>query len=332
MKKIWIIILLVLIGCTNVTEENLIEEKTSTSFFAMDTFMTVTLLEGNNKVLDEIETFVINLDNKWSHTNENSEIHKINTEKNATLSDDTIEILRFSYNLSEKTQGDFDISIYPIVCEWGFINSDYKVPTQDKIDEILQNLSYKNIEIIDNDVKIGENTEITLGAIAKGYVADEIVRILKENKVTSAVIDLGGNVHVLGVKADGSNWNVGIRDPIDAQGVIGVVSTTEKAVVTSGGYERFFEENNEIYWHIMNPHTGYPAKNGIISTTIVADEGIYADALSTTLFVMGVDKAIEFYQEHRDFDFVIITENSAYVTENLKDNFVSNLSNVEIVN
>ncbi len=332
MKKSCFLACLLLAGCASSSPTVSNEpEQLSTTFFAMDTYMTINLSTGNTSALKEIEAYVIALDDKWSNTKNDSEITKLNTKKSGRLSQDTLDLLTYAKDLSQKTNGDFDITVYPIVHEWGFTTSEYNVPSKNVLASLLQHVDYTNVHIDGDQVTLSGDTEITLGSLAKGYVADEIVAILESHDISTAIIDLGGNVHAHGPKADGTDWMIGIRDPIENEGLCAAVAVADKAVVTSGGYERFFQVDDQRYWHIINPHTGYPVNNGILSTTIIADDGMYADALSTALFAMGVDRAIAFYQEHKDFDFILITDSTMYITEGLNFSLQSAQRNVVII-
>ena len=175
--------------------------------------------------------------------------------------------------------------------------------------------------------------KIDLGAIAKGYTSSKIIDIFKENNIKSGMVTLGGNVQVLGKKPDGSLWKVGIQNPISESEYLGVLQTSDKAVITSGGYERNFTKNGKTYHHILDPSNGYPANNGLTSVTIISSDGTLADALSTSLFVMGKDKAIDFYKKSNyNFDFILYTsDNKLIISDGIEDIFFSNLD-IEVVN
>ena len=169
--------------------------------------------------------------------------------------------------------------------------------------------------------------KIDLGGIAKGYTSSRIMDIFKENGITSGLVNLGGNVQALGTKTDGSNWRVAVQSPDDTEDYLGVLSIQDKAVITSGGYERYFEQDGVTYHHIIDPKTGYPAKNGLVSVTIVSSDGTLADGLSTSLFIMGEEKAAEFWKAHsNEFEAIFVTDDGTiYVTEGLKDSFTTDL-------
>ena len=167
--------------------------------------------------------------------------------------------------------------------------------------------------------------KIDLGGIAKGYTSARIRDIFKKNGIESGLVNLGGNVQALGTKTDGNNWRVAVQSPDDTEDYLGVLSIRDKAVITSGGYERYFEQDGVTYHHIIDPKTGYPAESGLSSVTIVSDDGTLADGLSTALFIMGKDKAESFWRAHSDkFEAVLVTDDGTiYVTEGLKGSFTT---------
>lgn len=308
-------------GCSN----KLDLEKYSDSIFAMDTYMTIDLYGENAvKAADDIESKINKLEKMWSTTIEGSEIYRINNSSNneTVISPETEDILNFVLNMSEKTEGALDISLYPIIKEWGFTTGDYKIPTNEEIAELLKNVDYSNIKINDNKVIVPDNMEIDLGAVGKGYTGDIAVNIAKNNGIKSGLINLGGNVCAIGKKPDGSNWKIGLKSPF-SDGNIGVLEISDCSVVTSGNYEKFFQDKNgKKYCHIINPETGLPVDNGLASVTVIGNEGKLCDALSTALFVMGYDKAINYWKQNTDFEMIIITQNKKiFITEGIENNF-----------
>ena len=181
-------------------------------------------------------------------------------------------------------------------------------------------MGYENIKMNGNKITLSQGMSIDLGGIAKGYTGDCVMEAMTEYGVESALINLGGNVQTLGTKPDGSMWKIAIQDP-ESDGTIGTLSVSDAAVITSGGYQRYFEENGTKYHHIINPKTGYPADSGLLSVTIVSDKGITGDGLSTALFVMGTSDAIAFWQEYGDFEAVLITKDDIYITSGLENAF-----------
>ena len=174
----------------------------------------------------------------------------------------------------------------------------------------------------ENVVILPDGMQLELGAVGKGYTADIISELLKGQGVTSALLDLGGNIQAVGTKPDGSDWRIGLKNP-EGEGSLGVLSISDCAVVTSGNYERYFTgEDGKIYGHIIDPKTGRPAESGLLSVTVIAPEGKLCDALSTSLFVMGCDKAAEYWREYQDFEMILITEDGEiHLTEGIKDKF-----------
>ena len=170
-----------------------------------------------------------------------------------------------------------------------------------------------------------DGVQIDFGGIAKGYTSSRIMDIYREKGVTSGLVNLGGNAQVFGTKPDGSLWRVAVQSPDSEDEYLGVLETKDKAIITSGGYERYFEKDGVTYHHIIDPSTGYPAENGLISVTIVSADGTLADGLSTSLFVMGKDKAIDYWKAHSDeFDMILLTDDEKlYVSEGIKDSFIS---------
>ncbi len=316
------------------------QNEASEEIFAMDTVMDVTAY-GNNAddaveaAIDEIER----LDSVLSTGDENSDIAKINANSGGELGEDAGYLVEKSLELYKETDGAFDIAIYPVMEAWGFTTQEFKVPDDNELLEKLKltDASKINYDSKERSISFGiDGMEIDLGGIAKGYTSSRIMEIFKDYNVDSGLVNLGGNVQAYGTKTDGSNWRVAIKNPDtaddDTDDYIGILSIADKAVITSGGYERYFEQDGKTYHHIIDPSTGYPAENGLISVTIVSDDGTLADGLSTSLFIMGKDKAVEFWKTHSDeFDAVLVADDGTiYVTEGIKDSFTSD-GTVEIV-
>ena len=314
-----------LTACQN-SDEN---KKVSKDIFAMDTYMTVTAYgknaeNGVNKAVDEINR----LETVLSAEKQESDIYKLNETGSGTLSTDTKNIVSRALEINKTTNGAFDISIYPLMVKWGFTTQKYNVPSKNEISKLLKDVDSSKI-IFDEksgNIKLKENMKIDLGGIAKGYTSSRVMQIFKECGVTSGLVSLGGNVQALGTKTDGTAWQIAIENPDKSSDYIGVVSVKDKAVITSGGYERYFEKNGKTYHHILDPETGYPAESGVKSVTIVSDDGTLADALSTSLFVMGKEKALDYWREHKnEFDTVLVEDNGDItITGGLEKIFKSN--------
>lgn len=307
------------------------DESISQDIFAMDTYMTVTAFGSHaQEAVDQAVAEINRLDTLLSTGSADSEVSKINQGLETNLSEDTTYLLSRSLELYDSTDHVFNIAVYPLMEAWGFTSGNYRVPDQSTLDDLL---TYTDVSKINFNQKAAsvdfdmEGMKVDLGGIAKGYTSTRIMDIYKACGVTSGLVNLGGNVQVLGAKTDGSAWRIGIQDPQDSESYLGALSIVDKAVITSGGYERYFEQDGKTYHHIIDPATGYPAENGLISVTIVSVDGTLADGLSTSLFIMGKDKAIDYWQAHSDeFDMILMDDaRSMYVSEGIADDFVSDL-------
>ena len=299
------------------------QKKSSQSFTAMNTFMTVSLYSSSAKKGREVCTLVQKrieeLEGLLSTTLPYSEVYNINHSGDlpSSLSPDLQSLLDFSLELYQKTGGAFNPALYPVIREWGFTTGDYKVPSEEKIKELLAHTDFSKFY---EDCKI----ELDFGAVGKGYAADQAVSLLQDNGIKSALLDFGGNIQALGTKPDGSLWKIGIKNPWDG-GVACALSLESKAVVTSGGYERYFEKDGQKYIHIFDPASGHPSQSDLESVTIICESGKYADALSTALFVMGSDAAIDWWRANPDFDFILITKSGSLLYSEELEGFIEPL-------
>lgn len=292
------------------------------TFFAMDTVMTLRLYEGGDEnTLDQAEARVRELEAQWSVTEENSEICALNRGGRAELSPETAELLGAALDMCRRTDGALDISTYPVLRAWGFTTGEYSVPGGEAIAALLPLVDYGRVALEAGAAALPPGMEIDLGSVAKGYTGDALAALLKQGGAASALLDLGGNIQAVGSKPDGSPWRVAVRDPA-GDGSVGVVEVVDQAVVTSGGYERYFEEDGVRYWHIIDPATGWPARSGLASVTVVGESGLLCDGLSTALFVMGREGALEHWRQHRDFEAVLVSEDgSVTITAGLEGRF-----------
>lgn len=312
--------MLLLSGCDE--KQNDASLKSSVSFFALDTYITVTAYgENAERAANASKELIETLEKLWSVTDQNSEVYAANHNGTAGLSDDTAELVRFALDMCDTTDGALDISLYPVLTAWGFTKEEHRVPSDVELTALLENVGYDRITLDGNKLTVPHNMQIDLGSVGKGYAGDLAAKNIRENGVTSALLDLGGNIQTIGAKPDGSTWKIGVRSPF-GDGSFATVSVKDKAVITSGGYERYFEENGEVYWHILDPKTGKPAHSGLLSVTVIGDEGRLCDSLSTSLFVMGIDRAEQLWKERMDFDFIAVSEKGdIYITEGIKNDF-----------
>ncbi len=304
------------------------QESATAEIFAMDTYMTVTAYgSAAEEAVAAAEEEINRLDALLSTGIETSEIAMLNNSggETVTLSEDTAVLVEEALALYEHTNGAFNIAVYPLMEAWGFTTQEFRVPEASEIAELLAYTDASKIEYNSEtkEITLPEGVQIDLGGIAKGYTSAKVATIMKEYGISSAMINLGGNVQVLGSKTDGSDWRVAVQDPEDSDAMLGVLSVSDKAIITSGGYERYFEEDGITYHHILDPETGYPADNGVSSVTIISENGMLADGLSTSLFIMGEEKAAEYWQSHTDeFDYILVTEDGImYVSEGIADSY-----------
>lgn len=308
----------------------------------MDDFITSEEFLFNTKVFQKISTenvdaelilrksteIMKNLEILLSFYNDNSDVSRINKNAGkdfAKVSADTFEIVKKSIYYSKLTNGLFDITIAPLVKMWGVCSHNPKVISQENIDKILPLVDYNDILLDENKLKImlnKKNQKIDLGGIAKGYIADLIIDFYKKNHVKSAIINLGGNIKVLGRKNITDLWKVGIYKPIKhSMDIICSLDIENLSIVTSGIYERAFINNNTLYHHILNPYTGYPAKTDIASITIVNKSSLLCDGIATPLLIMGSLKASQFMKNHNVEGILITTNNKIIISKGLLNKF-----------
>lgn len=309
------VLLLSFCGCTD-------NRKTTRQFFSMDTVMELTAFGPKAEAaLDAAEAEVYRLDGLLSVGQPGSEIAKLNAEGRA-VSEETAELIAAALEQARWTEGAFDPTLYPAVDAWGFFSGDYRVPGEAELQALLADTGWEAVQVSGISVTLPEGFAIDLGGIGKGYAGLRVKQILQERGISSALISLGGNISALGSKPDGSPWIIAVQDP-EGEGYLGTLEICDQCVITSGGYQRFFEENGVRYWHILDPETGKPARSGMVSVSIVSDDDTAADALSTALFVMGPARAERFWRENPGcFEAVWLTEDGGlFVTEGLKDRF-----------
>lgn len=313
-------------------------ESSESEIFALDTAITLKVYGSKRvEVLKKLENKINELDDMLSTGKETSEVSRLNRSGEAVLSPTMANLIMRSKAIYNKTDGLFDITIYPLMELWGFSTKNYKVPSGKEIAEKLKLVGFDKIDFNEETRKISfknKGMEIDFGGIGKGYITDELVKILIDEKVESAIINLGGNVFGFRKKPDGSLWNIAIRDPNEPDKYMAAIRLEDSAVITSGGYERYFEENGIIYHHILDPRTGKPSDSGLKSVSIISKDGTLADALSTSLFIMGEEKAVKYWKENgNDFDILLMTkDNRLLVSVGIKDKIISDNYKIEVIN
>ncbi|NJD03961.1 MAG: FAD:protein FMN transferase [Ruminiclostridium sp.] len=293
------------------------------TFYSLGTLIRLKLYGGDSRsAIEEAQERIFEIDDKMSAFKRDSEITKINDNAGGPareVSEDTLFVIRKAVWYSKLSSGAFDPTIRPLVNLWGIRTEHAKIPDEKEIHEALSLVNYKDIIIDEKNhtVKLNNaNQSIDLGSIAKGYAADETADIFHKNGVESAIIDLGGNILALGNKPpDGTEWEIGIQDPWGARGdYIGAVKVINKSVVTSGSYEKYFSSSGKRYHHILDPRTGYPSENGLVSVTIISDFSIDGDALSTCIYIMGIEKGMKLIKSLEGLECILVTEDRRILT------------------
>ena len=274
------------------------ESEPSRSEFVLNTVCTITLYDGGKPaVYREIFARLREIEDRMSVYSIGGDVNEINKSagiKAVKVNGDVFEVIKTALRYAKLSDGAFDPTVEPLVSLWGIAGENPRVPAGEEIEEALALVNWRDIELNEENGTVflkRSGMALDLGAIAKGYAADEAARIIRKAGVKRAIIDLGGNILTVGEKKDRSPWKIGIQDPLDSRGVyIGIVEVGEKTVVTSGVYERFFVADGIQYHHIFSPKDGCPVRNGLLSVSIIADASIDGDALSTSAFVLGYDR------------------------------------------
>ncbi len=298
-------------------------EPVSASRMLLGTTCVITILDMKEpsdaeKVLNESFAVIDELEKRVSVHISDSEISTLNRERSARLSPDSLAIIDKALSIAEESDGRFDPTVGRLVDLWDIGGESPRVPMQEEIDSALKSIGYRSVDRLegwegDNIILRNSRTRLDLGGIAKGHAADLVSHILKSGGVNSAIINLGGNVQLVGSKPDGSEWKIGIQKPDESRGeFMGILKTRETAVVTSGIYERFFFWEGKRYHHILDTSDGYPVDNGLESLTVICGSSTEADGLSTALFAMGMEKAAEYAEGRDDLDIIAVNRNKEF--------------------
>ncbi len=289
-----LVLLATLTSCKSDTDTSSISD----SQFKFNTIMTITLYGYNDKnIFNEIWTEFDKMESLYSANLDSSDVSKFNTNKSTSpikMPKGIVDMVQRANVYSKATDGKFDLTIEPVVKLWGISTETPRVPKQEEIDIALPHVNYNNLiaDTQNNTLqKSDPDLHIDLGGIAKGYAADQMAAFLKNKGIDRAILNLGGNIYAIGSKAANTPWNVGIQNPFEPSGdVVGIIKASEKSIVTSGSYERFFEQDGKTYHHILNTTTGYPVENELISVSIISDLSVEGDILSTSTFSLGLDE------------------------------------------
>lgn len=283
--------------------------------------------KNDNYAIEAGKVELKRIEETFSVYNKSSEIGHLNE-----ISGDFFKVSKESFWLIDKstfysniTEGFFDITIRPLVKLWSIGKDNFNIPRDREIKKTKNLVNYKAIELNKSslEIRLYKNQELDLGAIAKGYAADKVKDIFINLGITSAIINLGGNIVLIGSKESKEPWTIGIQNPFGERGdYIGTIRLIDKSIVTSGCYERFSIRNNEIYSHIINPKTGYPISGEILSISIVSHKSIDGDGLSTGLYILGIEKSLEILNR-LNLEGIFITKNfEVILTNGIKDKFI----------
>lgn len=299
MKKLLLLnIIFCLLLCSGCEADNTQKKQVTVSGFMLNTYVSITLYGTDD---EELAAGALELCSQYeqifSRTIPDSDLSQLNTAKEITLAnEDLYKLIDIGLYYGRLTDGALDITIEPLISLWNVTGSSPHVPDTQQIEEYISYVNYKNVALADENhrITLKNQASLDLGAIAKGYIADKIREFLIENGVTHGIISLGGNILCIQNKPDGSDFIIGIRKPFDEAAATALtLKINNMSVVTSGTYERYFTENNHIYHHIIDPGTGYPSESGLISVTIISEDSVVGDCLSTACLIMGEEKALK---------------------------------------
>lgn len=351
-KSAFILLSLVLAGALAVTACNSNKDSSSTSaettngakvstdggtksleqtFYIYDTIVNIKVFGDKvaQKNMDDIQQMLERMDKEFSRTKQDGELYAVNRaagKEAVAVSDETLDIVKLSLKYAEEMDGLFDPTIGPLVDLWNIGNGGDHVPPQAEIDKAKAMTNYKDVIVDDKakTVKLAkEGMVLDMGGIGKGYAADRIADYLKEQGLDSAMINLGGSsIIALGNKPNGSPWNIGLQDPDQSRGTqLGTIKIADEVIDASGVYERFFMQDGVRYHHILDPRTGFPSQNGLKSITIMSPNATDADALSTGVFLMGLEEGMKYIESlpEKVDAFFITDDNKIYATSGIRD-------------
>lgn len=329
---ILVLLMFVLSSCDQVVE---MDESISDSRYIMGTIINIqlfgtkdqSLLEGSYEIIEQIEQLM-------SLTIESSMINEMNQLEGHIMEEipeDMLYVLKKSIEFGDMSGGKFDISLEPVITLWGIGTDNPVIPSTDHLENALSRVDYRKIELDLNrrTLRMPENMSIDLGGIGKGFAADQVAEYLKSNGVKKAILNLGGNILVLGGKSDVTGFRVGVQDPYGLTNeYFGIIDLYDKALVTSGIYERNFSSEGVLYHHILDVQTGYPVDNGVAGITVITEKSIDADGLSTVLFLEGVENGLKLVESLEGVECLFVTKDkkvftsSGLAVEIVKDEFI----------
>lgn len=342
MKKIINIVIIITL-VINLTACGLTKSDSTVSLthYCLNTVVTITIYsyageEDAEDIINECFGFCNHYEKLFSRTVKDSDISKINnshgqpTEVHQVVS----KVINDSLKYSQLSNGAFDITIAPLTTLWNIEDDNPSVPSEDAIQEALKHINYQNISVEDHIVTLADpDAQLDLGGIAKGFIADKLKSYMVSEGVTSAIIDLGGNILTIGGKTSDKDFKIGIKKPFGENNTdyAATVNVSNKSVVTSGIYERYFKENDKLYHHILNTSTGYPVDNNLYSVTIISNNSEPGDALSTTAFALGLKKGKKLINNTENVEAIFITnKNKIVLTDGLEINDANEISFIDV--
>jgi thiamine biosynthesis lipoprotein len=310
-----------------VAEDEVKNVEISDSRFVLGTIVTIQIKDyGTADLLENCFELLTSIENKMSTSIMDSDVWLVNQNAGLTstkVSEETAFVIKNGIHFGELSDGHFDISIGPLVNLWKIGSDDAKVPKPQEIEDARKYVDYQKINLNQGTVSIEEGMSMDLGGIAKGYAADRVSELLIDHGVTSAIINLGGNVKVIGKKPNGNMFKIGVQNPFDGRNsYLGIISTSDMSIVSSGDYERFFIEDGIKYHHIFDKSTGYPVVTEVASVSVITPDGIKADALSTVFFSLDVDKGFELANQLGDVHLIyVLKDKTVYVSKGIDASF-----------
>lgn len=277
-----------------------------------DTIISIKIWGGDEKMLDHCKEMCSRYEQLFSRTIETSDISRINAAKGkpVEVDNETIELIEKGLYYSQLSNGSFDITIAPLSELWDIKNNPGNIPDAASIEEAKSHVDYRNVQVEENTVTLKDpDAAIDLGGIAKGFIADKLKVYLKSEGIEHGQIDLGGNLLTIGSKTDGSDFHIGIQKPFaETNEAITTVDIHDQSVVSSGTYERYFKKDGKIYHHLLDPKTGYPYDNGLLQVTIISDQSVDGDGLSTACFALGLEKGTELIESLDHVQAIFVTD------------------------
>lgn len=332
-----------LIACEEEDPRGLANEPYDRTEFLLGTVANIRVYnEGKEEALDKAFERVEELDEWFAMQNPESEISEVNRQAGiepVEVSDEVFHVMERALYYAEESDGSFDPTIGAVTSLWG-IGQDYAaVPDADELAEVLEVVDYRLVELDEENQTVylqEEGMILDLGAIAKGYITDEAARVLVEEGVNTAIIDLGGDIVVVGNSTRGEDqpWNVGIQNPYGERGeILGMVPVSDRAIVTSGIYERLVRDGDDEYHHLMDPDTGFPFENNISGISVIADKAIEADALANIAFSLGVEAGLDYINGLEGVEVIYITnEREVFASDGISENVQINDNDFEKIN